>query len=214
MRDAMALLLLTMTTGNAAVLVDRVAVVVGKRVIKASDIDRDLRLTAFLNRQQMDLSAAARRKAADRLVDQEIIREELSAQGYSRAGDRDADELMKQISTQRFQGSDAQLKAALARYGITKEQLHEQLLWQLTVLSFIDQRFRPGVLITDEEVQAYYDQHLADLKREYPSGYTPQATSGKIKSSLEGERINTEFETWLAEAHKRHRIDYKESAFQ
>ena len=207
-------LLMVGAAAESAVLVDRVAVVVGNHVIKASDIDRDLRVTAFINRQQMDLSAAARKKAAGRLVDQQIIREELSAQGYSRASDQDADALMKQIVTQRFQGSGAQLTATLNRYGVTKDQLHEQLLWQLTVLRFIDQRFRPGVLVTDEEVKAYYDQHLADLKREYPNGNSFEGLSGKIKETLEGERIDTEFESWLDEARKRHRIDYKEAAFQ
>jgi peptidyl-prolyl cis-trans isomerase SurA len=200
--------------GQGAVFVDRVAVIVGKRVIKSSDIDRDLRLTSFINRQEIDSSAAARRKAAARLVDQQIIREELSAQGYSRASDADADELMKDITKQRFKGSDAQLRVTLARYGVTKDQLHEQLLWQLTVLRFIDQRFRPGVLVTDEEVRSYYDQHLADLKRESPNANSFEAISGKIKASLEGERVDKEFEAWLDEARKRNRIDYKEAAFQ
>ena len=33
-----------------------------------------------------------------------------------------------------------QLRAALAKYGLTEELLREQLVWQLTVLRFIDQR--------------------------------------------------------------------------
>ena len=58
-----------------AVLIDRIAVIVGTHVVKASDVDRDLRLTSFINRQQMDFTSAAKRKAADRLVDQQIIRQ-------------------------------------------------------------------------------------------------------------------------------------------
>src|ERR1035441_1089260 len=54
----------TMTgTMDATVLVDRIAVIVGKQVIKSSDVERDLRVTAFINRQPIDLNAAARRKA-------------------------------------------------------------------------------------------------------------------------------------------------------
>jgi hypothetical protein len=209
------LLVLSMVIlGQGAVLVDRVAVVVGKRIIKASDIDRDVRLTSFVNQQQIDVTPAARRKAAARLVDQEIIREELSAQGYSRASDANADGLLSDITKQRFRGSDAQLRAALFRYGLTKDQLHEQLLWQLTVLRFIDQRFRPGTVVTDDEIKIYYDQHLADLKRQHPNANTLGALSGNIKTALEGELVDKEFDQWLDEARKRNRIDYKEAAFQ
>jgi peptidyl-prolyl cis-trans isomerase SurA len=208
------LVLSIVIVGQGAVLVDRVAVVVGKRIIKASDIDRDMRLTSFVNQQKPDFSPAARRKAAARLVDQEIIREELSAQGYSRASDADADRLLSDIAKQGFRASDAQLRAALVRYGLTKEQLHEQLLWQLTVLRFIDQRFRLGVLVTDDEIKIYYDQHLADLKRQYPSENSLGALSEKIKTALEGELVDKEFDQWLDEARKRKRIEYKEASLQ
>jgi len=40
-----------MAAGSDAVVLDRIAVIVGKHVIKTSDIDVDLRLTAFLNRE-------------------------------------------------------------------------------------------------------------------------------------------------------------------
>jgi hypothetical protein len=207
-------LLIAAIVAGAPVLVDRIAVIVGKQVIKTSDVDRDVRVTCFINRQQIDLSAAARRKAAERLVDQLIIRQEVSEQGYSRASDADASELLNEITRERFQGSDALLKAALLRYGLTKEILDEQLLWQLTVLRYIDQRFRPGVMVTDEEIQAYYNAHLSEFKREYPKDFSLQTLSPKIKTSVEGERVDKEFDAWLDEARKRNRIEYKEAAFR
>lgn len=199
---------------SGAILVDRIAVIVGQQVIKASDVDRDLRVTAFLNRQPLDSSPAARRKAAERLVDQEIIRRDVATQGYSRPSDSDAEAMIARITRDRFHGSEAQLKAALSRYGLTRDLLREQLLWQLTVLRFIDQRFRPGVLVTDEEVQAYYNEHLGDLKREYPNDFRFATLSPKIRTSLEGQRIDQEFEAWLEQARTRNRIEYKEAAFQ
>ena len=45
---------------SAAVVLDRIAVIAGTHVIKASDIDRDIRLTDFLNRAQLDFSASAK----------------------------------------------------------------------------------------------------------------------------------------------------------
>ena len=50
----------------AEVVIDRIAVIVGKSVIKSSDVERNLRLTEFLNQQPLSLSArpADRRPSA------------------------------------------------------------------------------------------------------------------------------------------------------
>jgi hypothetical protein len=198
----------------AAVVINRIAVIVGKQVIKSSDIDRDLRLTEFLNRESPNFSIEARRKAAERLIDQTIIGNEIANGHYRRPSDSDADALLNQLRKDHFSGSDAQLGEALARYGLTESQLRAQLLWQLTVLRFIDQRFRPSVLVSNEEARAYYDQHVADLRREYPGDTSFEALEPKIRASLEGERINQNFVAWLDRARKRDRIEYKQGAFQ
>ncbi|HWC00868.1 MAG TPA: hypothetical protein VG672_29380, partial [Bryobacteraceae bacterium] len=98
--------------------------------------------------------------------------------------------------------------------GLNAGQLQAQLVWQLTVLRFIDQRFRPAVLVTDEEVRAYYDQHLDELRKEKPGANTFEALEPEIRRSLEGERINQSFTQWLENARKRNRIEYREGAFQ
>jgi len=199
---------------TGAVVIDRVAVIVAKHVIKTSDIQRDLRLTQFLNREPLDLSAEAMRQSAERLIDQTIIRGEIARGGYRRPSESDADNLMTQFRQNRFGGAAGPLRKELSRYGLNEGQLREQLFWQTTVLRFIDQRFRPGVQVTDEEVRAYSDQHRADLKGEYAQSNGMEALEAKIRASLEGERINKAFVDWLEEARKRNRIDYRKGAFQ
>ena len=39
------------------------------------------------------------------------------------------------------------MRQDLNQYGVTEDELHDALLWQLTVLRFIDERFRPGVMV-------------------------------------------------------------------
>lgn len=212
-----ATLLLVILSGAllpATVVIDRMAVVVGKRVIKSSDIDRELRLTEFLNRDNLNLSADVKRKAAERLIDQEIIRNEIENGAYRRPAQADADALLRQLAQDRFGGSDQRLREALLRYGVEEDQLRAHLLWQLTVLRFIDERFRPGVLITDDETRRYYEQHLADLRREYRQNSSFQALEPKIRASLEGERINQSFAEWIEQARKRTHIEYRQGAFQ
>ena len=197
-----------------ATVIDRIAVIVSKHVIKLSDIQRDLRLTEFVNHQPLNLNPDAMRESADRLIDQTIIRDEIGRGGYRRARDSDAEYLLNQLKQDRFAGSDSRLQTELTRYGLTKDQLREQFLWQLTVLRFIDQRFRPGIQVTNDEVRTYYNQHLPDLKREYPQNSSMDALQPKIRASLEGERINQSFVAWLDQARQRNHIEYRQGAFQ
>lgn len=207
-------LLVMAADAQKAVVIDRVAVIVGKHAIKLSDVERDLRLTAFLNRTTLDLSPKAKRQAAERLVDQQIIRGELASGAFGRATDAQADALLTQIRRDRFEDSVEKLRAALARYGLTTEGLQAELLWQLTVLQFIQQRFQPEVSVSDENIRAYYDQHVADLRREHPGNSSFETLQLDIRRILEGETINKDFEDWMRQARQQTQIIYREGAFQ
>src|SRR5438046_1912632 len=65
-----------------AEIIDRVAVVVGNSVITESEILREIRLTAFLNGEPLDFSPASKRKTAERLVEQRLIRIEADSSLY------------------------------------------------------------------------------------------------------------------------------------
>jgi hypothetical protein len=201
-------LVLLGSAAYGAAVIDRIAAIVGKHVVKLSDIDRDLRVTAFLNRQTLVENAETRRKAAERLIDQQIIRDELANGGYSRPADADAEAMLRQIRQTRFGGIEVRMKQALTQYGLVEEELRANLLWQLTVLRFIEQRFQPGVMVTDDQVRAYYDQHPEVRKAPFAAA-TPE-----IRKMLEGEQVNTQFEAWLADARKDLRVEFREGAFQ
>jgi peptidyl-prolyl cis-trans isomerase SurA len=210
-------IILILTLGyllQGAVVIDRMAAIAGKHVIKTSDIERDLRLTEFLNRQPLSVTADGKRKSADRLIDQAIIRDEIATGQYRRANDSDAAAMLEQIRKERFGGSDARLRQTLSQYRLTEEELKAQLLWQLTVLRFIDQRFGEGVSLTDEDIRNYYDQHLAELKRQYPNDNSFEALQPRIRSILQGQRVNEEFESWLDGARKRQHIEYRQGALE
>ena len=199
---------------QGAVVVDRLAVVVNKQDIKLSDINRDLRVTEFLNSERPDFSPAARKKAAERLIEQMLLRDQISRTGFGWAPQSEADAFFSRIRQERFAGSDARLHAALTAYGSSEEELRSYLQWQLTVLRYINQRFRGNTVVTDDEVRAYYDSHLAELKREYPQNNSLEALTPKIRTSLEGERVNQNYAESMDQARKRATIRYLPGAFQ
>jgi peptidyl-prolyl cis-trans isomerase SurA len=199
---------------GSPVVMDRVAVVVGRRVVKSSDIDRDLRVSQFLNREPLNFSVDAKRKVAERLIDQELIRQEMMNGGYRQPTEQEANGILQQLVRDRFQGSEPQLRAALSRYGLTREQLSRYFLWQMTVLRFIDERFRPGILVTDEDVRAYYNEHRNELEKGYPQNHSIEALDSKIREIIAGERVNRSFEEWLTQSRGQTRIEYRDAAFR
>jgi hypothetical protein len=199
---------------SGAVILDRIAVIAGTHIIKLSDIDRDIRLTDFLNRTPLNLNASARKEAAERLITQQIIRDDIVSGGYRRPPDSEAAQLEMELRRDRFSGSEQRLRDALQRYGLTEPELHAQLLWQLTVLQFIDQRFRGGVVVTDEEVRDFYDEHYVELRKRYPKDNSLEAVEPTIRNTLEGERINQAFDDWLDQERKSLHVEFKPGAFE
>jgi peptidyl-prolyl cis-trans isomerase SurA len=197
---------------RSPVILDRIAVIVGNRIIKTSDIDRDIRLTAFLNREKADFSPQAKKQSAERLIDQDLIRQEIANGNYKRPPESEATNLEAQLVRDRFGGSNAEFTKALARYGLTPEQLSTELLWQLTVLQFIEQRFRAGVFVSDSDVQKYEQEHQAELRAQNP-GASADTLQAKARELLDGEQVNKNFADWLEQARKRTKIEYKPEAF-
>ncbi|HEX5230561.1 MAG TPA: hypothetical protein VFW44_22775 [Bryobacteraceae bacterium] len=199
---------------SGAAVLDRIAAIAGTHVIKLSDLERDIRLTDFLNRTPLDFHAAAKHDAAERLITQQIIRDEIANGGYRRPPESEATAIATDLQRDRFGGSSARLREALQHYGLTESELHDQLLWQITVLQFINQRFRGGIVVTDEEVRDYYDEHWAEMRKQYPKDNSLEALEPKIRTMLEGQRINQAFNDWLDQARKNLKVDFKAGAFE
>jgi hypothetical protein len=196
-----------------AEIIDRIAVTVGNGVITESEILREIRLTAFLNEEPLDFSPASKRKTAERLVEQRLIGNEIRSNLYPSPTSAAAQEMLKQIQDQ-F-SNPAAYQEELLRAGVTEDELKAHLARQLTTLSFLDFRFRPGIQISEEEIQKYFDERLAPkLKKAKPGGqfslhdYRSQALEGLI-----GERMDKASDAWLKEARDRTRIEFRAEAF-
>ena len=120
--------------------VDRIAAAINNRAIKESQVERDMRLTAFLNGTPLEQTAAAKHKAADRLIDQTVIRAEIAKGSYPAATDADIAAVLAKIKQARFH-SNAEYEQSLKAYGISEPELKSHIAWQIQVLRFA----RPAV---------------------------------------------------------------------
>jgi hypothetical protein len=186
----------------SAGLVDRVAVVVGNQVITETELLEEVRVTEFLNADPLDLGPEQRRAAAERLVDQQLIRHDMEIGGYSKPSTEEGNRMLAEFRAQRYPG-DARFHEALAQYGITEDDLKQHLMWQLAVMRFTEARFRPLVAAPAQDAQGANPE---------ASGEANRTATGSEAS--DGDSVDRQLEAWLKEARNGTRIQFKKEAFQ
>jgi hypothetical protein len=184
MRPSLLISVLAVTL--SAAVVDRVAVVVGKTVITETELLQEARLAAFLNQAPLDMGPAARRAAAERLVDQQLVRNEMQIGGYPQPTGAEVDDMLRNLKRERFP-TDAEYRAALNRYAIAEEDLRRHLAWQLSAIRFTDLRFSPAA--TDDSQSA-----------------------NRAKAAANG--VDQQLDAWLKETRAATKIQFKQGAFQ
>lgn len=204
---------LLLSPGLEAEIIDRIAISVGNKIIAQSQIDEEIRLTAFLNKVKLDLSAEERKKAASRLIEQTLVKREMELSRYPLPDPSES--LAALQSLKAGYPSEAQYPQALQQYGITEEILRERLEWQMTLMHFIDFRFRPGIQVPDADMQAYYRQQLAKWEQQ---GTKPIPTFDDSRESIEQilteQRIDQAVDKWLSETRGQVPIRYLDEALQ
>lgn len=202
-RTLVTLLLIPLSQAGA-VIVDRVAVTVGNKVITDSEIDRRIRLTAFQNGEKPDFSAASKNAATKRLVDQKLVEREMDVGHYPHAASGKT--LVDEYARANFKANRPAMDAALREYGLTEQDLEEELTLQADMLTFLNLRFRPAVQVTDEDVVKYFEQQT---KQGTEPG-TLSEVRGAIEQKLTSERTDRELDDWLQDQRKRTKIEYNE----
>ena len=207
-----ALLFHTGASANGEV-IDRIAVTVEHRVITLSQIFDEIRLTAFLNHEAVDLSSPQKRRAAERLIEQTLMRREMDLTHYPLPKAEDAEPVEKEVEA-KF-ASRAAFEEDLRKYEITEAALKEHLWWELAAVRFIDYRFRPGLQIPEDDLKDYYQKKLAEWKEK---GVQPvpsfEDSRAAIEEALLKERANQALDLWLGEVRTQISIVYHQEALQ
>lgn len=198
-----------------AEVIDRIAVSVGNRVVTTSDIDREIRVVSFQQRVLPVFDAATRRSTADRMVEQKLIRHELESSSYPVPSQSDIEPAAAEFRKQSFPSDDA-FHRSLADYGIVEQDFLDELLWQRTLLLFIEIRFRPGVQISDQDIQDYFHTVVEPAATAAHPGQ-PVALEDyrdRIEETLTGQRVDKQVDTWLKEARQRTAVVFHPEALQ
>jgi len=192
-------------------IIDRIAVSVGNRVITESQLAEEIRVTAFQNMGKIDLGPAEKKKAAERLIEQALVQREMDLSRYPLPELADADDRLAEIKATLGAGYEAKLQ----QYGIDEAALRRHLWWQLTLLRFIDYRFRPGVQLPEADVREAYDQQVSKWREQ---GVTPipafEDARPEIEQTLTDQHVDQALDRWLGDTRTQVEIRFHEGAFE
>ena len=193
------LVVLAMPLLCAQDVIDRVVATVNGNVILQSDWDDAVRFEAFIEgRPLSQVTAEDRAHTLDRLIDQELVREQ--SQG-SEAPQPSADEIRKkvqEIQSQHSATTPGSWQAALANYGIDEKRLQAHLAHDFSILRQVEARLRPTVQIDPQSVESYYrDEFLPKLRSAGAHEIPLAQVAAKIREILTQKRVNELFTSWV-----------------
>jgi hypothetical protein len=189
-------------------IVDRLAVIVGQQTITQLQLDEEIRVTALLNHGPIMRDVETRRAAADRLVEQLLIRREMEQSRYPLPDEQDVILYVEQIRRQN--GGSTGFGKTLSTYELSESTLRQHLESQLVALRFVEYRFRPDAAISDEDIETAY-RHKAEDSNTKP---TLEASREPIRAELTEARTDAALSAWLAERRRQVNIVYLDKSLQ
>jgi len=195
-------------------ILDRIAVTVGSTVITESELVQQVRLIAVQNGQPPDLSKANMRLVAGKMVEQILIRREIQANRYMSLDSSNPELLMDGIR-KRYPDTAAYQKA-LTEYGVTEDELKKQLQWQITLLAFVDVRFRPGVQVPDADIREYYEKQFLPEWAKTHTGTPPSYDESKaeVENLITADLADHAMDRWLGQTRTQTQILFRREVFQ
>lgn len=193
------LILLVAAAAAAAETIDRIVAGVNGRVILQSDWDDAVCYEAFAEgRPLSEVTLAVRKAALDRLIDQELLREQMRSAEYHAA----PEEVEKKVQDirQHHKGTETEegWRTVLASYGLTQKDLEGRVALQLEVMRLVDARLRPTIQIDSHSIESYYQQTLIPQLRQAGAKEVPLAeVTPKIKELLTQQKMNQLLVAWL-----------------
>jgi hypothetical protein len=192
---------------HAGEIVDRVVAVVNEHVILQSDWEEGIALEAFLNGRAADSFTSTERKAAlDRLIDQELLREQLQPSQPAPV-DKVTARLAEVRKLHPEAASDDGWRAALTKCGLTQATLEKRLGDEIQLMRGVEARLRPSIQIDQHAIESYYhDDLIPELKKSGGREVALAEVVGRIKDVLAEKRLNQLLTGWLASLRSGSRI--------
>ena len=186
------------------VVLDRVVAVVNRQAILATDIDEEIRLSV-LDPARSGQAELTRQRALDQLISRTLIQQQIRRDDLQ-AVEPTQDEVRARMQDLRGElpecvhqncASEAGWNAFLATHHLTQERVEVYLRYQLEILGFIEQRFRSGIHIPQQDIENYYRNTLLPQYKAGEDAPSLQRVAPRIEEILLQQQVNVLFDEWL-----------------
>jgi peptidyl-prolyl cis-trans isomerase SurA len=194
------LMTLLLFSPSRAEVIDRIVAKVNGRIILQSDWDDALRYEALLNGRPLDrFSDDDRRAVLDRLIDQELLDEQMKSASFQHASEAEATARITEARKQYPEASTPEgWQAVLARFHLTGKDLLVHVEQQIDLMRLVDSHLRPEVQIDSKSIEAYYRDRFVPKIKQSGGNEVPLAdVSGRIRELLTQEKVNELLVSWL-----------------
>lgn len=206
---------------GAPVVLDSVVAIVNRQAILASDVDEEIRLSVLdpvrAGQGTLTPAHALDQLTSRALIDQQLRREDLETiEPSQEMVNARLTEIRRELPAcvQQNCASDAGWAAFLAAHQLTPERVEAYLRYRLEILSFIEQRFRLGIHISPQDIEAYYKNTL--LPEYGPGAAVPtlEKVSPRIEEILLQQQVTLLFDEWLTNLRRQGDVEVLDSAFE
>jgi hypothetical protein len=188
---------------GAEVTLDRVVAIVNGELVLQSDVDAEQRFAAF---QPFTVAKPMTQdQLVNRLIDRTLIRQQMALQPQQPITDAEVDDelasLRKSIPkcAAYHCENDEGWQRFVADQGFTLQELHDRWKLRMEVLRFIEERFRMGIRISQEEIDDYYKTTLLPAYQKENAPAPPEsAVASKVQEILLQQQVDKLLDDWLA----------------
>jgi hypothetical protein len=208
-------------TPNVSVVLDRVVAVVNNHAILASDLDDEIRLSV-LDPGGGGLGVLTRERALDQIISRTLIQQQIRDEDMQSVDPSAAEvdarlaEIRKEIPACVRQNcaSDDGWKAFLATHALTPERVLSYLRYRIEILRFVEQRFRQGIQIPQQDIETYYHETLLPQYAKGEAIPPLDQVAPRIQEILLQQRVNALFDGWLENLRKQGEIEVLDPALE
>jgi hypothetical protein len=185
---------------SATEVIDRIVATVNRHPILQSEWEEALEFECLSNNHSLAaVTPEDRKQTLERLIDQELIAEQMRASTFVPATDEEIAARVRELrEAAPAWKTDDGWRAALDAYGLTEDDVLERTAVQVNLLRYLDLRFRREIHITPRAIENYYrEQLLPQLQRTGAAEPPLQQVTAKIEQLLVEQRLNELQGQWV-----------------
>lgn len=182
----------------AGEVLDRLVATVNGHALLESDWEDEVRYECFMSGRPLgEVTSRDRKAALDRLIDQELLREQMRSSDFKPASSAEIEKQLDTLKAEYARDHESRSwSSALASYGLSEAVAKDHIAVELDQLRLVDTHLRPLVQVEPAEIETYYKEQIVP---KFPADQAPslEASRRNIRELLVQQKIDQQLSSWL-----------------